>query len=120
MSEDLADAMDMRFLYDSARRLFAIGYHVGTPLTFSAHYDLLASESRLASLVAIAKDDAPVEHWLALGRPYTTTNGQVLLSWRIRQAYGRTEASTRTQLCGSQWLLLDWGRERALWKSCRC
>ena len=41
------------------------------PLTFSAHYDLLASEARLTSLVAIAKGDVPVEHWLALGRPYT-------------------------------------------------
>ena len=81
MSEDLAAAIDMRFLYDADRRLFAIGYQVGAPLTFSAHYDLLASEARLTSLVAIAKGDVPVNHWLALGRPYTTSNGQVLLSW---------------------------------------
>src|SRR5438093_10491213 len=81
MSEDLAASMDMHFLYDADRRLFAIGYQVGAPLNFSAHYDLLASEARLASLVAIAKDDVPVQHWLALGRPYTTSNGQVLLSW---------------------------------------
>jgi len=64
--------MDMRFLYDADRRLFAIGYQVGGPQTFSSHYDLLASEARLTSLVAIAKNDAPVEHWFALGRPYTT------------------------------------------------
>src|SRR4029079_9707908 len=80
-SEDLADAMDMQFLYDADRRLFAIGYQVGAPRTFTAHYDLLAAEARLTSLVAIAKDDVPVNHWLALGRPYTTSNGQVLLSW---------------------------------------
>ena len=73
--------MDLQFLYDADRRLFAIGYQVGAPHTFSSHYDLLASEARLTSLVAIAKDDVPVDHWLALGRPYTTTNGQVLLSW---------------------------------------
>ena len=48
---------------------------------FAAHYDLLASESRLDSLVAIAKGDVPAEHWLALGRPYTSENGQVLISW---------------------------------------
>ena len=47
MSDDLAAAMDMRFLYDADRRLFAIGYQVGGPLNFSAHYDLLASEARL-------------------------------------------------------------------------
>jgi cyclic beta-1,2-glucan synthetase len=81
MSEDLAAGINMRFLYDADRRLFAIGYEVGSPLHFSAHYDLLASEARLSSLVAIAKDDAPVQHWLALGRPYTSSNGQVLLSW---------------------------------------
>ena len=81
MCEDLADAMDMRFLYDADRRLFGIGYRVGGPLTFSSHYDLLASEARLTSLVAIAKGDVPVNHWLALGRPYTSLNGQVLLSW---------------------------------------
>jgi len=79
--ETLATSMDMQFLYDADRGLFAIGYQVGAPLTFSSHYDLLASESRLASLVAIAKGEVPVHHWLALGRPYTTSNGQVLLSW---------------------------------------
>ncbi|MBI1895791.1 MAG: hypothetical protein HYS04_04520 [Acidobacteria bacterium] len=81
MSEDLAAAVSMQFLYDTDRRLFAIGYQVGSQLNFSAHYDLLASEARLSSLVAIAKDDAPVQHWLALGRPYTSSDGQVLLSW---------------------------------------
>ena len=81
MSEDLASAMDMQFLYDADRRLFAIGYQVGAPVNFSAHYDLLASEARLTSLVAIAKGDVPVNHWLALGRPYTSSSGQVLLSW---------------------------------------
>jgi cyclic beta-1,2-glucan synthetase len=77
----LADGVDMQFLYDAHRRLFVIGYQVGGPLNLTAHYDLLASEARLASLVAIAKGDVPVEHWLALGRPYTSADGQVLLSW---------------------------------------
>ncbi len=81
MSEDLAAAMNMRFLYDADRDLFAIGYQAGGPQNFSAHYDLLASEARLSSLVAIAKADVPVHHWLALGRPYTSSDGQVLLSW---------------------------------------
>src|SRR5262249_1395006 len=49
---------------------------------FTSHYDLLASECRLASLVAIAKGEVPVEHWLALSRPLVTTaRGLVLLSW---------------------------------------
>jgi hypothetical protein len=81
MSDALADGVDMHFLYDAQRRLFAIGYQVGGPLNLTAHYDLLASEARIASLVAIAKGDVPAEHWLALGRPYTSANGPVLLSW---------------------------------------
>jgi hypothetical protein len=81
--ERLASGMNMRFLYDNQRRLFAIGYQVGGPVAFTSHYDLLASEARLASLVSIAKGDIPVEHWLALGRPYTSFHGQVLLSWSI-------------------------------------
>ncbi len=78
----IAQAINMRFLYDERRQLFAIGYALGAPLDFNTHYDLLASECRLASLVAIAKGDAPVEHWTALARPRgRSARGPVLLSW---------------------------------------
>ena len=78
----LADGIRMDFLYDTRRRLFGIGYCVGGPVEFTSHYDLLASECRIASLAAIAKGDVPLEHWLALGRAYiTASEGQVLLSW---------------------------------------
>ncbi|MDP2661204.1 MAG: DUF3131 domain-containing protein, partial [Dehalococcoidia bacterium] len=66
--ERLADAMNMRFLYEPKRRLFTIGYNVGSGQFDSSYYDLLASEARLASLVAIARGDVPGEHWFALGR----------------------------------------------------
>ncbi len=78
----LGAGINMRFLYDAGRRLFGVGYAVGGPVEFASHYDLLASECRLASLVAIAKGDVPVEHWYALGRPLVSTGrGQTLLSW---------------------------------------
>ncbi|HEY2842814.1 MAG TPA: glucoamylase family protein, partial [Bryobacteraceae bacterium] len=78
----LASGMNMRFLYDEKRKLFAVGYTVGGPVEFTSHYDLLASESRLASLVAIAKHDVPTEHWFALGRPRNgRARHQALLSW---------------------------------------
>ncbi len=80
-SEDLAGGMNMRFLYDSDRKLFSIGYQVGGPVNFNAHYDLLASEARLTSFASIAKGDLPMRHWFSLGRPYTSSTGQVLLSW---------------------------------------
>ncbi|HEY5907601.1 MAG TPA: glucoamylase family protein, partial [Vicinamibacteria bacterium] len=41
-----------------------------------------ASEARLASFWAIAKEDVPQEHWFHLGRPLTSVDGQAaLLSW---------------------------------------
>ncbi len=79
---DLADGMDFKFLYDEQRSLFAIGYNVSGARLDGSHYDLLASEARLASLVAISKGDAPVEHWWKLARPRTSTSaGRALLSW---------------------------------------
>jgi cyclic beta-1,2-glucan synthetase len=72
LAERYGHAVRVRF----PRRLFAIGYQVGGPVNLTAHYDLLASEARLTSLVAIAKGDVPVEHWLALGRPYTSATAR--------------------------------------------
>ena len=79
---DLADGMDFGFLYDQDRALFAIGYNVSGARLDASHYDLLASEARLASLIAISKGDAPLEHWSMLARPRTVTSaGRALLSW---------------------------------------
>ncbi len=79
---ELAAGMDMRFLYDPKRKLFAIGYNVSTDRLDASSYDLLASEARLGSFVAIARGDVPLEHWFSLGRPYGAIGRQrVLLSW---------------------------------------
>jgi cyclic beta-1,2-glucan synthetase len=74
--------MDFRFLYDSKRKLFTIGYHIGSNTVDNSYYDLLASESRLASFMAVAKDDVSVDHWFRLGRSLTAAAGtRTLLSW---------------------------------------
>ncbi|MCJ7823365.1 MAG: hypothetical protein MUP44_00540, partial [Anaerolineales bacterium] len=74
--------MNLHFLYDSERRLFSIGYNVTTNQLDGSYYDLLASEARLGSYVAIARGDVPIEHWLALNRPYRAhKQHRVLLSW---------------------------------------
>ncbi|MGH9902837.1 MAG: GH36-type glycosyl hydrolase domain-containing protein, partial [Pyrinomonadaceae bacterium] len=69
------DAMDFKFLFDAQRKVFAIGYNVTDGRQDDSFYDLLASESRLASFVAIAKGDAPQEHWFRLGRQLTPVDG---------------------------------------------
>ncbi len=74
--------LDYTFLYDRARRLLTIGYNVDDRRIDASYYDLLASEARLASFVAIAQGRLPQEHWFALGRLLTTTSaGPVLVSW---------------------------------------
>ncbi len=78
----IVTCMDFRFLFDGRRQVFRIGYHVSNEQYDPNDYDLLASEARIASLIAIAKGDVPQSHWQHLGRPVTMVNGrQVLLSW---------------------------------------
>ncbi len=79
---DLVAETDFAFLYDRPRNLFAIGYRPQDDTLDPGDYDLLASEARLASFVAIARGDVPVEHWFHLGRPLTPVGrGSALLSW---------------------------------------
>src|SRR6185436_271893 len=74
--------MDFGFLYDTSRKLLTIGYNSSSHCFDSSHYDLLASEARLASFIAIAKNDVPVDHWFRLGRTLTHASGETaLVSW---------------------------------------
>jgi cyclic beta-1,2-glucan glucanotransferase len=78
----LGKAINMRFLYDSEWKLFAVGYNVSTGRLDSSFYDLLASEARLGSFAAIARGEIPMEHWFAMGRPHAMIDGhRVLMSW---------------------------------------
>jgi cyclic beta-1,2-glucan synthetase len=78
----MVGAMDFGFLFDPMRKLFAIGYRVADATLDPGRYDLLASEARLASFVAIAKGDVPVSHWFRLGRALTPVElDSVLVSW---------------------------------------
>ncbi len=80
-SEEFAN-MEYGFLYDKSRHLQSVGYNVEDRRCDSSYYDLLASEARLSSFVAIAKDQVPQESWFALGRLLTTIDGEpILLSW---------------------------------------
>ena len=74
--------MDYDFLYDRGRKLLSIGYNVTDRRRDASYYDLLASEARLASFVAIAQGQLPQDNWFALSRLLTQTGGEpVLLSW---------------------------------------
>ncbi|WP_445664689.1 GH36-type glycosyl hydrolase domain-containing protein [Fodinibius sp. AD559] len=82
ISERLVSDMDFSFLYNKKRGLFSIGYNVEKAELDEGTYDLLASEARIASIIAIAKGDVSSEHWFRLGRRLTSRNGhEFLLSW---------------------------------------
>lgn len=80
--EQIFEEMDFKFLLDDERKVFVIGYNVSTGRADNSYYDLLASESRLTSFIAIAKGDAPQEHWFHLGRQLTPIDSsRALISW---------------------------------------
>lgn len=74
--------MDFGFLYDAERNQFRIGFDVDNAQLDSGCYDLLASEARLTSLLAISRGQVPMRHWLHLGRPFRRYGGRrLLMSW---------------------------------------
>ena len=74
--------IDYGFLFNPTTKLLAIGYNLSERRLDASCYDLLASEVRLASFVAIAQGQLPQEHWFAMGRQLCIVHGQpVLLSW---------------------------------------
>ncbi|MGC2292007.1 MAG: glucoamylase family protein, partial [Candidatus Acidiferrales bacterium] len=81
-SQKMFDAMDFSFLFDNSRKLFSIGMRAADGTLDESCYDLLASEARLTSFIAIAKGDVPASHWFHMGRALTPVGrGSALISW---------------------------------------
>jgi len=79
---DTLAAMDFTFLFDTARDLFSTGFNVTERRCDTSFYDLLASEARLCSYVAIALGQLPQDHWFSLSRLLGATRGKpMLVSW---------------------------------------
>ena len=80
--DDILENVDFRFLFNEKRQLFHIGYHVSSHVLDDGCYDLMASESALTSLLAIAMGEVPLKHWYKLGRPLTMVGGiPCFVSW---------------------------------------
>ncbi|HTB51809.1 MAG TPA: glucoamylase family protein [Ferruginibacter sp.] len=74
--------IDYDFLYDRSQHLLTIGFNVDEQRKDNSYYDLLASEARLTTFVAIAQGKLPQESWFALGRQLTNLGTTpILLSW---------------------------------------
>src|SRR6202034_1401383 len=123
-SGKLFEAMDFTFLFDHSRKLFSIGFR-GTDGNLDPNcYDLLASEARLTSFIAIAKGDVPSSHWFRLGRALTPVGrGSALISWSgsmfeylmpalvLRSPSGSLLSQTYEQVVTRQ---IEYGEERGV------
>lgn len=72
ITNNLISDTDFSYLYNKENRLLSIGFNCDENKMTDTYYDLLASEARQASLVAIAKKDIPAKHWNNLSRTLTT------------------------------------------------
>ena len=81
-SEQFAKEIDFAFLVNPSRQILSIGYDTGTHQVHENCYDLLASEARIATFLAIARGDLPQQSWFKLARDHTLAYGRFILrSW---------------------------------------
>jgi hypothetical protein len=81
-AERMAQQMEFAFLVDPNRQVLSIGYEMGKQQRHAACYDMLASEARIATFLAIARGDLRQASWGKLGRDQTLAYGRfLLLSW---------------------------------------
>ena len=67
-AERLSDGMDFSPLYDRDRKLFFIGWELERDKPTPGYYDLMASEARQTSYLAVARGEVDPRHWRQLGR----------------------------------------------------
>jgi cyclic beta-1,2-glucan synthetase len=123
-SERMFEEMDFKFLFDDERKVFTIGYNVSAGRCDNSYYDLLASESRLTSFIAIAKGDVAQEHWFHLGRQLTPVDSsRALISWTatmfeylmpmlVMRSYDNTLLDQTHQ--AAVWRQIEYGEERGV------
>ena len=80
--DNIIENTNFKCLYSEENRIFSIGFNIEDNSLTPSYYDLLASEARQASLIAIAKKDIPEKHWYNLSRTLTELNKyKGLISW---------------------------------------
>nr|MBA3730252.1 glycosyl transferase [Sphingomonas sp.] len=121
---NIALEMEFAFLLDEDRKLLSIGYLTTDGTQDPNCYDLLASEARLASFLAIAKGEVPARHWFLLGHAVAPVpGGSALISWSgsmfeylmptlvMRSPGGSLLESTERRIVTRQ---IEYGRQRDL------
>jgi cyclic beta-1,2-glucan synthetase len=81
-AERLAEETEFAFLVDPSRKILSIGYDVRAQRLEESCYDMIASEARVATFLAIARDQLPQQSWFKLSREHTQAFDRfILLSW---------------------------------------
>lgn len=81
-AERFAEETEFDFLANPERQVLSIGYDAGTRRIMESCYDMLASEARIATFLAIARGDLPQQSWFKLSRDHAYAYGRfLLLSW---------------------------------------
>lgn len=79
---ELLSPMSFAPMYDESRHLFSIGLDLDKNELSNSYYDLMASEARTASFIAIARGEVPRRHWRRLSRAQTELKGyRGMVSW---------------------------------------
>ncbi len=82
VSEHLAEETEFGFLANRGRQILSIGYDVRGEKVHQACYDMLASEARIATFLAVARGELPQQSWFKLARDYAYVYGtHAIISW---------------------------------------
>jgi hypothetical protein len=82
VSERMAEETEFGFLVNPGRSILSIGYDIRAQKIHEACYDMLASEARIATFLAVARGELPQQSWFKLSRDYTRAFGVfAILSW---------------------------------------
>jgi hypothetical protein len=82
VSERLGEDTEFGFLVNAVRQVLSIGYDVRGKKVHEACYDMLASEARVATFLAVARGELPQQAWFKLARDYTYAFGiHAIISW---------------------------------------
>ncbi len=80
--DKLINDTNFKVLYNTDRNLFSIGYDIEGGKLVDSYYDMLMSESRTTSLIAISNMQVTSKHWFALSRNLVKLDGYSgLKSW---------------------------------------
>jgi cyclic beta-1,2-glucan synthetase len=80
--DQLIKSSSFNFLYDTEKEVFSIGYNTQTQELDLSYYDILMTEARLASYLAIALGQVDEKHWYNLSRIFQKYGTKFyLISW---------------------------------------